>query len=107
MYDIQCCIVMCLPTGKYHPIYFRYSPPPSGDFDGGYSRYKSGGHHTQGFDTQEAAEAALVKLETALKEQGDVCRCPNYSIDNEDFVEVLLLKMDGNYGPNGPVPRHS
>jgi hypothetical protein len=38
-------------TGRFHPIVFRYAPPPSGG-----SRYKSIGHHTDGFDTLDQAE---------------------------------------------------
>jgi len=42
-------------TGRFHPIVFRYAPPPSGDLSGGFRRYKSIGHHTKGFDTLEEA----------------------------------------------------
>jgi hypothetical protein len=44
---------------RYHPIIFRYSPPPSGDLDSGARRYKSSGHHTAGFDTLEEAMASI------------------------------------------------
>ena len=44
---------------RYHPIIFRYSPPPSGDLTSGTRRYKSAGHHTAGFDTVEEAMACI------------------------------------------------
>jgi len=37
-------------TDRHHPIVFRYAPTPSGC-----DRYKSIGHHTDGFDTRDAA----------------------------------------------------
>ncbi len=36
-------------TGRWHPIYFRLAPRPSDTEDGQAMRFKSGGHHTQGF----------------------------------------------------------
>lgn len=44
-------------TGKVHPIVFRPAPMPSGPLEGGVERYRSRGHHTEGFDTEEAAIA--------------------------------------------------
>lgn len=40
-------------TGRFHPIVFRMAPLP-GDSD--IPRYKSMGHHTDGFDSLEDAE---------------------------------------------------
>jgi hypothetical protein len=37
-------------TDRYHPITFRYAPTPSG-----VDRYKSGGHHTDGFTIRSEA----------------------------------------------------
>jgi hypothetical protein len=48
-------------TNRYHPISFRVSPRPSDDMVGGSCRYKSVGHHTDGFDTQAEAEAFIEK----------------------------------------------
>jgi len=45
-------------TGKFHPILFRISPPPSGGPDGTH-RLKSIGHHTEGFMTKEEAIADI------------------------------------------------
>lgn len=36
-------------------MYFRPSPQPSSEPTDTAQRYKSGGHHTEGFDTREAA----------------------------------------------------
>jgi len=46
-------------TGRFHPIVFRWGPAPSGPLDGGVERYKSLGHHTDGFDTLEEAQATF------------------------------------------------
>jgi len=42
-------------TNRYHPIIFRPAPPPSGDEDLTAKRYRSAGHHTEGFVTLEEA----------------------------------------------------
>ena len=48
-------------TNRYHPMPFRYAPPPSGDlFEGtprAVGRFRSIGHHTEGFATLEEAVA--------------------------------------------------
>lgn len=49
-------------TNRYHPIVFRYAPPPSGDLPTA-ARYKSIGHHTAGFDTLDQAIAEIEKQE--------------------------------------------
>jgi hypothetical protein len=41
-------------NGRYHPIVFRHAPPPSGDQED-CARYKSIGHHTEGFNTEKEA----------------------------------------------------
>ena len=51
-----CGMLMNMATGRFHPIIFRYAPPPSGDCSNA-GRYKSIGHHTDGFDTMDAALA--------------------------------------------------
>jgi hypothetical protein len=43
-------------TEKYHPMPYRPAPRPS-DPDKGVMRFRSIGHHTEGFDTLEAAKA--------------------------------------------------
>lgn len=42
-------------TGRFHPILFRPGPAPSSSPEDDSQRYKSSGHHTEGFDTLEAA----------------------------------------------------
>ncbi len=44
-------------TGRYHPIVFRPGPAPSSDPSDPVQRFKSKGHHTDGFDTRELAFA--------------------------------------------------
>ena len=49
-------------TGRFHPIAFRPAPLPSGPVGGsgsGYERFKSIGHHTNGFDTEKEALAYI------------------------------------------------
>lgn len=43
-------------TDRYHPMPYRYAPPPSGDL-GETGRFKSIGHHTVGFATLAEAKA--------------------------------------------------
>lgn len=40
-------------TNRFHPIVFRWAPLPGPQKDGIPIRYKSQGHHTEGFDTRE------------------------------------------------------
>lgn len=43
-------------TGRWHPILFRDAPFPGGaSTDGAPQRLRSKGHHTEGFDSREAA----------------------------------------------------
>lgn len=50
-------------TGRFHPISFRQAPFPGG-IDG--ARYRSFGHHTEGFASQEEA-VAWVQSKPELK----------------------------------------
>ncbi len=47
---------------RFHPILFRYGPAPSSDASDDVQRYKSSGHHTAGFDTEEEAKAFISEL---------------------------------------------
>lgn len=48
-------------TNRWHPIYFRDGPLPGPDEPGKPRRLKSKGHHTNGFDTRELAEASMAE----------------------------------------------
>lgn len=49
-------------TGRFHPILFRMAPMPgNADADMAAQRYRSLGHHTDGFDTLEAAKAHMAE----------------------------------------------
>ncbi len=48
-----------LATGRFHPIVFRPAPAPSEDIGAKVSRYRSRGHHTEGFATHEEALASI------------------------------------------------
>ena len=50
-------------TGRLHPILFRPAPLPGGaDLDMRAQRYKSKGHHTEGFDNRDAAMSGAQAL---------------------------------------------
>ena len=44
-------------TSRYHPIVFRPAPLPGGVEIMGGTRYRSKGHHTDGFPTKDGAVA--------------------------------------------------
>lgn len=47
-------------TGRFHPIVFRRAPMPgNSDGDSEPKRYKSRGHHTEGFESSELAVAHI------------------------------------------------
>ena len=50
---------------KWHPIVFRLAPTPSG-----MERYKSVGHHTEGFDTREGAIECCKKMYEDMSSDG-------------------------------------
>jgi hypothetical protein len=59
-------------TEKFHPIVFRRAPMPGGADDNMYAqRYRSMGHHTEGFDTLEAAQA-YIEEQSGWKDCGAV-----------------------------------
>jgi hypothetical protein len=47
-------IIINTETGRFHPVVFRPAPLPGGSE---LPRYKSLGHHTTGFDTEDEAIA--------------------------------------------------
>ena len=48
---------------RWHPIWFRPAPMPSGaDTDFAMLRHHSFGHHTDGFETLEAAQADITGI---------------------------------------------
>lgn len=50
-------------TGRYHPTFYQEHPMPGGNWMG---RYKSKGHHTEGFADLDAAQANAVELASKL-----------------------------------------
>ncbi len=53
-------------TTKFHPIIFRYSPLPGG---ADIPRYKSSGHHTNGFVFRDEAIRECFSMAVALTER--------------------------------------
>ena len=58
-------------TGRFHPISFRPAPAPSSSPEDSAERYKSLGHHTDGFDTLEAAKGWIGQRDT-MEDTGTV-----------------------------------
>lgn len=50
-------------TDRWHPMPFRWAPAPSEDTDAEVTRYKSIGHHTEGFVTKDEAVAHVQATE--------------------------------------------
>jgi hypothetical protein len=74
-------------TGRFHPIVFRQAPMPSGvDTDFGMMRHKSKGHHTDGFDTIEAAQEYVVTSCASGEHTDSGCR---YEWDGEDIPAMV------------------
>jgi hypothetical protein len=70
-------------TGRFHPIVFRYAPTPSDDGTGP-SRYKSRGHHTDGFDTLDEARS-FIESKPELDAAGAL-----YEWDGEDVPAMVI-----------------
>ena len=91
-------IVHHTPTGRWHPMYFKYKPLPGGGLPGPLGRYKSGGHHTVGFETEADAEAFLPGMTEDLKDHfPTIGRIPNLVNDDPDadFVMVSFFPLEG------------
>jgi hypothetical protein len=56
-------------TGRFHPILFRPAPLPSTSEEDKVIRYKSQGHHTEGFKTLEAA-CEWIRAKESLHDTG-------------------------------------
>lgn len=61
MYPSDALIAYFVETGRYHVIMFRDFPMPGGPRSD-FRRLKSAGHHTQGVETFEQAQAELDRL---------------------------------------------
>jgi hypothetical protein len=87
---------------RWHPITFELRPPPGGQLSETACRYKSRGHHTEGFETREAA---LKWIDTIHQERNpDSGRSLNADFvwSGEDvpaMVVHFLQKDDGSYDP--------
>lgn len=63
-------------TGRFHPMFYRDAPFPGGvdsDLNRNVARFKSGGHHTNGFATREEADSANEESRERLIEAGEKC----------------------------------
>lgn len=80
---------------KWHPVYFRHRPLP-GEYDpNAAQRYKSGGHHTTGFDTREAGLEGAKKLAEDMKPHslGTVTLCldADFPWDGEGIPAMVVF----------------
>ena len=83
-------------TGRFHPMIYRRAPLPSADQYAVIQRYKSIGHHTDGFDSRDAALEHI----RGQKEHGWVWTGHELSWTGQDvpasvtfFDESKLLEM--------------
>lgn len=54
---------------RWHPVIFREAPLPGPPEPDKPVRHKSAGHHTEGFETREAALESVPELAARLEEQ--------------------------------------
>ncbi len=91
---------------RWHPILFWECPPPSGEMGDGF-RWKSKGHHTNGFDNREEAVKSamdLCKNQHEAKVGGNVYYKLTVDIewDGEEtpaMVEMFDLNQLNRYPP--------
>lgn len=73
---------------RYHPMYFRYAPMPGPTENQKVIRYRSGGHHTAGFDTLDEAK---VKLDELCKAGGWIATGRSYDWDGDDVPAMVTF----------------
>ncbi|MGO8792914.1 MAG: hypothetical protein ACLQVL_36765 [Terriglobia bacterium] len=93
-------IIHNVKLNKWHPVYFRESPPPSSDGKESCQRYKSGGHQTEGFATREEGLEGAKKLAEALKPHAigaiHLALDGDFLWDGEDIpAMVVWFALDG------------
>ena len=85
---------------RWHPIYYTENPlpgPPSPDKP---VRHKSGGHHTEGFETRKAA---LADMNLKAKQIVDGAYAPSCAVCDNDLewdgegipADVAFFKIEG------------
>ena len=88
------CLIHNLKLNRWHPVYFRESPAPSDDGTGISVRYKSGGHHTEGFPTREdaieSAKDIAVRLEPSSFGPVRLCLDNDFPWDGEDVPAMVV-----------------
>lgn len=67
-------------TGRYHPIWYSLRPLPGPATPRKSVRYKSRGHHTEGFEDLEAARVAAAELESAIEARGEFVAHEDYPL---------------------------
>jgi hypothetical protein len=81
------CMLKNTTTGRFHPIFFRLAPMPGGaDSDLRAQRYRSYGHHTEGFLTEEDA---IVSAQATCKQSGAEFRPICWDWDGESIPAMV------------------
>jgi hypothetical protein len=93
-------------TGKWHPMFYRESPFPGGydsDLNRNVTRFKSGGHHTEGFADRAAADAYVEDTRVRLTSDGEPCApglIADWEWDGEGMpLDVRLVSAVGTLPP--------
>lgn len=87
-------------TTKYHPIIFRHSPLPGG---ADIPRYKSSGHHTNGFVFKEEAVRECFSMAVALtgyysqQIHTSVIKDIEWDGETTPAMSVLFVLKDNHY----------
>jgi malate synthase len=85
MRDVAC-LILNTATNRWHPLVMRPSPQPSWKAPEAV-RYKSRGHHTEGFDTRAEAERWN---QTKAREQGWLLDGAVLKWNGEDIPATVL-----------------
>jgi hypothetical protein len=85
---------------RWHPVYFSENPLPGDVQIEGAKRYKSGGHHTEGFPTRDEALSNAKGLAERLREHSigatHTALEKDFPWDGEDIpAMVIFFNIDG------------
>ena len=82
-------------TNRFHPIIFVESPLPGPPSDDKPVRHKSKGHHTQGFDSRDAALSECRNIVDQIKEHAigppQLCIEKDFPWDGEDIPAMTVF----------------
>ena len=84
---------------RWHPVYYTEHPLPGTPSTEKPARHKSGGHHTTGFETREAALASMNDTAKKIVDGGHAPSCAicplDLEWDGEDIpADVAFFKIE-------------